>query len=138
MLLEMLGVDLEPVLSAISAGFGVASLLAPPLLGDSLQKCGRVGAYRADGLECGLQWVVVIVEALGPEVLIVAENEGILLGQHKTDPGGCERLGIGTVTDNLVGRPPTGRRAPLLGRLGHLGEGLLELSGTLGVAVDKF
>src|SRR3990172_4679015 len=81
--------------------------------------------------------MVVIVEARGPGALVVTEDDGVGLRDDITDSGRGVGLRVGAVADDLVGGPLARRRPPLPGLLGHLGEGLPEPGGSLGVPPDQ-
>src|SRR5439155_4297001 len=72
--LEMVGVDLQPVLGAVAPGLRVGPDARPRFVGQTADQRGGSGADRVDDRERGLERQVVIVEDRGPVVLVVAPD----------------------------------------------------------------
>src|SRR5262249_12307105 len=119
-----------PVFAVAASPRHVAGPQAP-------QQGDRVRADRVDRREGRLEWVRVVVERDGPHVLVVADDQGLLLGQDVAQASVRVDLAVGAVDDDFVRRPLAGRRAPL-----HRGGGDLRERGAQdrragGVTVDE-
>src|SRR6266446_7307820 len=83
----------------------------PGILGQAPEQGDGVRAYRLHHGECGLQRMVVVVEATGPRRLVVAEDDRVRFRGEVTDAGGGVGFRIRAVDDHLVGRPFAGLSA---------------------------
>src|SRR5207249_5725909 len=134
---QMVGVDPEPVLGRVASRLRVPALARPRRLGKGPEERHRGGAHGLDNRERGLERLAVVVEAPRPFLLVVALEDRFLLGQDETDARVAVGLGVGAVANDLVGRPLSGRRAPLQRVLGDPAERRLEPRGAGGVLRDE-
>src|SRR5207302_1962476 len=80
---QMVRVDPQPVLGPVASRLRVAALARPCLVGEPADERERVGAHGLDDGERGLERPAVVVEGPRPVVLVVALDEGILLGEQQ-------------------------------------------------------
>jgi len=85
-LLEVLRIDVQPVFSGVSPRLGVPGDRGPGLFRKAPQESGRVRANGFDDRERRFERSGVVVEGPRPLRLVVADDQGILLGGEIADP----------------------------------------------------
>lgn len=99
---EVDGVDAEPVFGGVVAGLRVAAAPRPGGGREGADELGRAGAGGGDRGEGLVEGAGVVVEQPGPGGLVVADDQRVRLGDEDADAMGGGRLRIGAVDDDLV------------------------------------
>src|SRR5215207_3904668 len=104
----VVGVDAEPVFGGVAAGLGVRAGARPVGVGHLVEELAGGGAGAAQGVERGPDGALVVAEAHGVVLLVVALYLRVVLGQELPEADGAVHLAVGEVLDDLA-------RAPLAG-----------------------
>src|SRR5262245_3252225 len=135
--LEVVGVDLQPVLGGVPPGLGVVAHPSPRLVGQGADQRRGAGPHRLHHSERGLEGHLVIVERRRPGILVVTLERRRLLGHEEPDPGVGVRLGVRAVANDLVRRPLLRGGAPRERRRRDLGQRRAQAGGAGGVLLDQ-
>ena len=103
--LEVLDIDAQPLLCRVAARLGVGARTLPPVLGQPPDQRVRVRAQRLDDRQGRLGGQRVVVDRLGPAVLVERADHRVHLGHQEADPRVAVGLGVRAVAENFVGRP---------------------------------
>src|SRR5580765_4954900 len=136
-LLEVLGVNRQPVFGGVSARLAVSSLGSPCRLGQPAKQSGRPSPRDVHRRQRELDAIGVVIEDVGPAGLVEGLDRRALLGNEVADAGGRVGLGVSAVADDFVRGPLLRLGSPLPGLAGHARKGIAQFRGAVLVAPDQ-
>src|SRR5256714_10267735 len=108
MVVRVRGVDFEPVTGGVAARLGVRAGARPVLLGHLLEELRGGGARAAQRVERGRDVALVVAQARGVRLLVVALYLRVVFGQEFAQAYGAVHLAVGEVL-NYLARAPLAR-----------------------------
>src|SRR2546423_1254716 len=133
----MLGVHGQPVLRAVEARLGVPAHPAPVLLGRALEQRHGVRAHGLHRRKRHVDRMRVIIESLGPDVLVVSNDQRLGFREQITQPHVGVRFAVGAVHHDFVRGPAIGPGLPFERLARDFGERGAEKRRPAGVALDQ-
>src|SRR5687767_10065263 len=107
---RVVGVDAEPVLRGVAARLGVRAGARPVGVGHLVEELCARGARAAQGVERRPDRALVVAQAAGVVLLVVALYLRVLLGEEFAEAYGAVHLAVGEVLNYLARAPLAGQR----------------------------
>ena len=133
---EVVAVAADEVLEGLEASFGVDELARPGVGGEGAEEGGGHGAVELEEFGGGVGVELVVVESLGEEGFVVAEDERAVHGDGALHALAGDEVAVHEVEDDLLDGPGVGDGEGGEGVAGKAFKGAGGGGGALLVAVD--